>query len=222
MQAQEKANDSRCADLRSTFETQIAVLRKSVSSASQNAANREQKRHDESMAVLRQAMAVTIAYAVWNSLPKNTATGVQQGIASAVESLIRELSVAVSDNDIDEAAAARQADKPGKPPKPDCRTAEDWIQNSNAIGSCVRNLQKSVQAAWALELNDGQRNTKQANEVRTWTCNSRSHLLEKSANFLRILAWAVLITCNMVRAGIDASQTEEYSFITMPCPFVGS
>ena len=151
LQAQQQSSNARCADLRSAFEAQIAVLRKSVTSAAQNAAQSERRRQDANMTLLQQALAISIGDAVWNSMP-TTATKMcsQNEVLQDAETLIRELVAALTGGETKLPAATRDgiADQPFH----ELAALQDRMKNSTAVQGCILRLQTRLHATWSQAL----------------------------------------------------------------------
>lgn len=176
-QAQQQSTNARCADLRSAFEAQIAVLRKSVTSAAQNAAHDERRRQDANMALLQRALAISIGDAVWNSMPTTvTKMCSQTEVLQDAETLIRELVAALTSGDTN-LPAATIADQPCH----ELAAVQDRMKSSTAVQDCILRLQKRLHATWSQALDRGPADSiQQAPVANTTVCTittSRSIVL---------------------------------------------
>lgn len=187
LQAQEKSSEKRCADLRTAFEAQIALLRNSVTSASQNASQHERRRQDAHMAALQTALAASITHAVWNSMPATaTKTSSQGDILRTVKLLIRELETVVKSNNFGDWASGNDQ------PLQESKAAQHWFGLSETVRNCVGDLQKYLHAAWAQESGPGRGDRNQeASAANTTVRFMILSYLATSRRFCNSITWRV-------------------------------
>eukprot|EP00892_Ulva_mutabilis_P000725 jgi/Ulvmu1/10653/UM066_0034.1 len=153
LHAQEQSAEKRCADLRSAFEAQISVLRKSVTAASQLATERQKHLQDSQQAVLNEALAMCLADAIQNIRhPTKTQDGSKDDMHGSIEARVVDLVKWLS-SEVQRSARPTGGDT--LEPVPAITTAATQIRRSSSVSACVSDIQNALRDAVGLAADPG-------------------------------------------------------------------